>query len=104
MEQGRSKRRKRARGILAQFKKSGLSQREFAEQEGVSLSTLSYWLRRERLEKELRGETALVAVAPTPVIEVRPGLFVLELGGLRLEVPRDVTIEEWRRIREAWAS
>ena len=55
--------RPEVRGIVAQFHASGLSQREFAEQEGVPASTLAYWIRRERLERQLRGDTALVAVA-----------------------------------------
>ena len=55
-----------SRGVLAQFHASGLTQRQFAEQEGVPLSTLSYWIRRERLERKVAGETTLVAVAEEP--------------------------------------
>ena len=90
------------KSILAQFHASGLSQREFAHQKGVAVSTLSTWLRRERLEREVAGETALVAVAETT--SGRPDFFAIELGELRIEVPRDVSVEEWRRLREAWAS
>ncbi len=95
-------RKHEVRGILAQFHASGLSQREFAKQQGVSPSTLTYWLRRERLEREIAGETALVAVAEAP--SPSTGAFVLEFDGLRIEVPRDASVEEWRRLREAWAS
>jgi transcriptional regulator with XRE-family HTH domain len=94
-------RRQRARGILAQFKESGLSQREFAAQEGVSASTLAYWIRRERLEQEIRGETALVAVSTASPSAMG---FVIEIGEVRIELPRDTTVEEWSRLREAWAS
>jgi hypothetical protein len=92
------------RGILAQFRASGLTQRAFAKQEGVSLSSLSYWLHKERLEQELGGDTALVAVTEEPSTTVSTDGFVLELGELRIEVPRNVTAEEWRRLRDAWAS
>ena len=65
MAESRKDRKEEAKGILAQFRASGLSQREFAKQQGVSVSTLTYWLRRERLEREIAGETALVAGART---------------------------------------
>jgi hypothetical protein len=90
------------RGILAQFHASGLTQREYAKQEGVPVSTLTYWLRRERLERELAGETTLVAVSEAP--ESGGSGFILTHGELRIEVPRDASVEEWRRLREAWAS
>ncbi|MGE3164366.1 MAG: hypothetical protein AB7O52_05650 [Planctomycetota bacterium] len=96
-----SKSRRKATGILEQYRTSGLSQREFADREGVSASTLAYWLRRERLERQARGKTALVAVAPVPCSR---SAFVLERDGLRIEVPRDVSAEEWRVLLEAWGS
>ena len=102
MAENRTARKPEASGVLAQFHASGLNQREFAEQEGVPLSTLTYWLRRERLEREIAGETALVAVAEEPTSLVTG--FVLEFGDLRIEVPRDASVEEWQRLREAWAS
>ena len=94
-------RKKEARGILAQFRASGLTQREFAEQQGVSASTLAYWIRRERLEKKLQGETTLVAVTED---SDDTQVFIVTRGDLRIEVPRDASVEEWRRLREAWAS
>ncbi len=101
---GKNNRRQEVRGILAQLERSGLTQREFAEREGISTSTLQYWLRRERLEREISGETALVAVTPTsPSTLVAVG-FIIECGDLRIEVPRDASVEEWQRLREALAS
>ncbi len=105
MAERKSDRRPHVRGILAQFHASGFSQREFAEREGVSLSTLTYWLRRERLERKIKvepRETALVAVAETP--KVSESCFVVEFGEFRIEVPRDASLEEWQRLRQAWAS
>jgi hypothetical protein len=34
--------------VLEQFQESGLSQKRFCEQEGVSLSSLGYWLKKGR--------------------------------------------------------
>ena len=101
MAESKKARTQEVRGILAQFHASALSQREFAKQEGVALSTLTYWLRRERLEREIAGSTALVAVAEAP--SPSGGSFILGVGELRIEVPRDVSVEEWQRLREAWA-
>ncbi len=92
-------RQEEARGILAQFHASGLTQREFAKQQGVPGSTLTYWIRRERLEREISGETALVAVSEAPTGSVTN--FILRYGEFRIEVPRDASIEEWQRLREA---
>lgn len=97
----RSSKRERG-GILSQYRASGLTQREFAEREGVAISTLSYWLRRERVESELTGDTALVAVTNQTPSSV--GAFVLEFGGLRIEVPRDASIEDWQKLKEVWAT
>ncbi len=91
-----------SRGIVAQFHASGLTQRRFAEQEGVPLSTLTYWIRRDRLERKVSGDTALVAVAEESGMSGT--VFILELEGIRIEVPRDASVEEWQRLREAWAS
>ena len=35
--------------LLKQYRRSGLSQRDFVESHGLGLSTLSQWLREERL-------------------------------------------------------
>lgn len=102
MADSKESKRKAARGIIAQFRGSGLSQRQFARQEGVSLSTLAYWIRRERLEEELNGETELVAVSEPSTSSVDN--FVVEFGEFRIEVPRNASVEEWQRLREAWAS
>ena len=100
--------RKQRQSLIAQMKSSGLSQREFAEREGVPLSTLTYWMRRERLEKELAGDTELVAVTEEPASTATTvsmdSCFILECGGCRVEVPRDASVEEWQRLREALVS
>ena len=34
------------RSVVERFKESGLSQKRFCEQEGISVSTFSYWMRK----------------------------------------------------------
>jgi len=90
--------------ILAAYRSGDLSQRAFAAQNGISANTLAFWLRRDRLESKPVGETTLVAVAPSQSLP--PDVFILEAvsGGFRVEVPRDATVDEWRRLREALAA
>ena len=103
MPRAKEPRRKEVRGILAQFQKSGLTQRAFAEQQCVSLSTLTYWIRRDRMEQEIRGTTSLVEVELPAPLSPSSRYFVVDFDGFRFEIPRDVSVEELRRLKEAWA-
>lgn len=47
-QQDLKKRREFAAEMLREFHESGLRRRAFAEKHGVALSTLDYWLTRER--------------------------------------------------------
>ena len=38
-----SKRAREMRGVLARWKRSGLTQREFAAREGIAVSTITWW-------------------------------------------------------------
>lgn len=102
-----AKRRSRrgSAGIEEQLRASGLTQREFSEREGIPQSTLTYWLRKDRLEGALKrskaARTTLVAVTQEPSSSRG---FIVEAHGFRIEIPRDLTVEEWRRFQEAWAS
>ena len=92
--------RAQARAIIERFERSGLSQRAFAEQLGLSKNTLAFWIARERSESSSTG--ALVPITtPSPS---GADAFELEIEGAVLRVPRDVTVDEWRTIREAWLS
>lgn len=43
--------------VLTQFHRSGQTRRAFAEQQGIALATLSYWLTREK-RKALNGASS----------------------------------------------
>jgi len=93
--------RAQVRAIVERFHRSGLSQRAFAEQIALSKNTLAFWIARERRETDTSG--ALVAISgPQQMLETE--FFELEVAGAVIRVPRDVTAEEWRALREAWIS
>ena len=100
------KRTKYRRGLLTELEESGVTQREFAERLGVSLSTLTFWLRKERIERQAHavGGTELVKVEASLPTQPAAGVFTIEFGEFRIEVPRDTTAEEWKRLREAWTA
>ena len=95
--------------ILEEYAKSGLTQRMFAREIGVGVSTLQYWLRRKREGKtrgprlETRGAETLPEVS---LLEVdlggmaRGGSAIAERyeiewpNGTRLRVPRGFGKEE----------
>ena len=82
--------------LLADYHASSLSQSAFARSNGISLATLSYWLRtsRQRQAEEIEEAPRLVPVKITAVpaelsAPTRSG-FELDLPrGLRLWIPAD---------------
>ena len=83
------------RALIAEYRSSGETQKQFSTRTGTPLSTLSLWLRKHRES----SSTALVAIAPTTGAG---DPLVLHVGNARLEIPRDVTTDELLRIRNAW--
>ena len=72
----------RAFEICREYRESGLTQKDFCERRGVSRSTLSYWLKKERQQSESQ---ALVQIAPQAEA---PGT-----GCLRIKIGERVVIE-----------
>jgi hypothetical protein len=101
--------------LLDEYRQSGKSQREFAEAHQVPLSSLVYWLGRERLRQSSEpsgpGERApdwVEAVAAPPpdsasqpqATQNRP--FQLQWpNGVRLRVPADFDAAALRRLLKA---
>ncbi len=97
---GHRKRRSREEiaGIIGEYERSGLTQRDFAATWGVPPATLTGWLRRARRGRfiEVRadgGESSaamgggfVVDLAPGIRIEVPTGFEPAELGALLLEL------------------
>ena len=71
-------------GIIAEYERSGLTQRDFASGRGVALATLGGWLRRARRERFIEVCADGAGKATT-----LGGHYAVELSaGIRIEVPR----------------
>lgn len=102
----RSQQQRRSRrevdSILRRFRASGLSLRAFGHAHSISPNTLASWVRRERLEQQGTPVRALVPIDTPSWLPDEP--FELEIEGFRIRVPRDVTVGQWRALREAWSA
>ena len=101
--------------ILGEYAKSGLTQRVFAREIGVGVSTLQYWLRRNG-QRELRGQrretggggvAAAVSLLEVDLAGIARGgsasaeRYEIEwANGTRLRVPRGFGKEELRALLE----
>ena len=79
--------------LLAQYRRSGLTQRQFAAQAGIGYSTLTLWLRKTATARK-SSQSALVAV---PNLLSAPAAVAYRLrfsGGLTVEVAPGFRSEE----------
>lgn len=91
-------RNERAFQVCREYRESGLSQKEFCERRGVSRSTLSYWLKKERRKSESQ---ALVQIAPQAESS-RTGCLRIKIGGrVVIELDRPVDTGELRQVLAA---
>jgi len=80
--------------ILQSYRNSQLTQKEFADQAGIGVSTLYAWLRRAAVAKR-RGGGAFVAVPNLLSALPAPAAYRLQWpGGLSLEVRAGFSPEE----------
>lgn len=86
----KSRRRKASDGtkLVARFEASGLTQREFSDRNGVTMSALQYWLRKARSggegERTAEEQFRFVEVIGEETKEAPARGISMELGGLRL--------------------
>lgn len=83
--------------ILAAFERSALSQREFAAQAGIGVSTLALWRRKAAAKTDT--PSGLIAVPNLFGAAVGPPAYRLQLpGGLSVEVAAGFRAEELRAL------
>ena len=94
-KQGREERR---REVCGEYRASGKTQKAFCEENGVALSTLTYWLRKERKAKERKTEQAMVPVGFVDTTGMRKTLRITIDGGIVLEVDLPVSARDLETI------
>ncbi len=90
------------RELVAQWRSSGQTAREFAARRGVNASTLSHWA--WRLGRETRSDAPLARVSTMIEVHARPAAddrFEIELGGRRVRVPPSFDVEALQRLLAA---
>lgn len=87
--------------IAEQFEQSGLTQKQFAQQQGLPLSTVQSWIYRRRRQASRRQEQPVrllpVEVSTTPVGD-RGGLEIITAAGVSLRVPAGTDVEYVARL------
>jgi transposase-like protein len=84
--------------ILAEYARSDLTQQAFADARGLSLSSLSLWLRKAREQGEAKEGPRLVPVRLRSSVET--GFELAVPGGATLRIPADFDEDALRRVLE----
>lgn len=79
--------------LLAQYRRSGLTQRQFAAKAGIGYSTLTLWLRKAALARK-PSQSAFVAVPNLLSSAAAPAYRLRFAGGLSVEVASGFQSEE----------
>ena len=75
----RAEREKARRQMVERYERSGKSQREFCEGEGISLSTLQWWMKKARGSSTEAAAMALREVGWPAEPAATPGVWSVEL-------------------------
>lgn len=87
--------------LVAAYQRSGLSQRDFAQQHGIAPSNIQRWARQEESPKPKQRSAALLEVPN--LLTDRPGAGAYRLHfaqGLQLELARGFDVEEVRALAQ----
>lgn len=87
--------------LVAAYQRSGLSQRDFAQQHGIASSNIQRWARQEESPKPKQRSAALLEVPN--LLTDRPGAGAYRLHfaqGLQLELARGFDVEEVRALAQ----
>jgi hypothetical protein len=87
--------------ILQDFHGSGLTQKAYCEASGIALSTLQYWLGRERKKSWAQSATDVVPVGTVQSATGNRMLRVVATGGVLIEIERPVSESELAMILKA---
>ena len=93
------------RQVVAEYQASGMTQKAFCREHGVALSTLGYWLKRERESRDTAS--SFVQIQPAAREDAERSGGTLRIRGrqqLELEVDLPVSREQLADILRAVAS
>ena len=93
------------RQVVAEYQSSGMTQKAFCREHGVALSTLGYWLKRERESQD--AASTFVQIQPAADEGTARSGGTLRIRGrqhLELEVDLPVSREQMTDILQAVAS
>ena len=94
---GKAKRRRRSRqeigAVVAGYRQSGLTQRAYAKQVGVSLTSIARWLRG-------KGGDGVAASAGFAAVQLR-GEPAAEISAVKIRWPEGIEVELPRSLGEA---
>ena len=87
--------------IVQRFHESGLSQKVFAETNGINYTTLNKWLRAESSEEDV--EVGFVQVQ-TSIFKKPLQSITITKAGMDIKIPLDLDINYFRKIVEVLAA
>ncbi len=87
--------------LLAAYDSSGLTQREFVRQSGVTLSSFTYWLRRRRQRNQAATAPAWVPVEVQNEAQARGSYYLQWPDGASLRIPCGFNPAEVRTLLQA---
>ena len=91
----------RREAVLQEFRDSGMTQKAFCTDHGLPISTLQYWLGRERNRSIIPNGTELVPVATVSTTSPERLLRVIVGDGVSIEAERPVSEAELAAILRA---
>ncbi len=94
----RQEREERRRQVCRQFLESGLTRKAFCEKHGVGLSTLGFWLQKERAEKQTLTDGKMVAVGSVKPSELRQILRIRVREHIVIELDLPATEQDIRTV------
>lgn len=90
--------------ILRDFQDSGMTQKVFCRDRGLPISTLQYWLNRERKRSRATRGTELVPIGTVEAMSSGMLLRIFVRDGVSIEVERPVGESELAMILKAVAA
>ena len=84
--------------ICGQFRESGLTRKAFCEKHGIGLSTLGFWLRKERSTNQESNDGSMVVVGSVKASALHRALRIKIKQNIVIELDLPATEQEIRTV------